>query len=323
MIIDDLFKVHVAKSHGFSKYDRGDAAFITNGFTNNGVQGYVCPIKMDKVFTFHGLCMSAFCEATVQNPPFVGRGNGGSGIIVLEPKNAMSMKDLYFLASYINNSARWRFSYGRMVSKERVPKIEIPDLSERSDDFDITLPLPNREKYEKISKKNIKYGELKISSIFNLHSGDYHNASSLPEGEIPLVSCGEKNNGVMRFVDVPDEKIYQNALTIAYNGQPMTTKYHPYQFAAKDDVAICISKRKLKLTTLAFIQFILNSEAWRFSFGRKCFREKLSYSIINLPIDADENIDEDVIEEIVTNSSYWNFLEEHYTNGIFLRKDII
>lgn len=290
MIIEDLFNVHVAKSYGYAKYKEGDTAFITNGFTNNGVQGYVSPMRRDKVFKFDGICISAFCEATVQNSPFMGRGNGGSGIIVLEPKNQMDMGELYYVSSYINNSTRWRFSYGRMVSKDRITRIDIPYPPIKPESFDISIPLPEIKEAGKSKHKNIKYGSFKVSDLFNLHSGDYHNASALPLGDIPLVSCGNKNNGIMKFVSVPSDKIYQKALTIAYNGQPMTTKYHPYEFAAKDDVSVCTPKGDMNITTLIFIQYILNVEAWRFSFGRKCFREKLSYTIINLPVDRRGNI---------------------------------
>lgn len=321
MIVADEFKVHVAKSHAFKAYKGGDAAFITNGISNNGVQGYVSPIKSDKVFDFVGICISAFCEATVQKPPFLGRGNGGSGIIVLEPINNLSTNDLLYIASYINNSVRWRFSYGRMVSKERISRIKILKRLQKTKYTNVLLPLPHRKKTKAINI-NLKYGMFKITSLFDLRSGDFHNASKLLEGNIPLVSCGNKNNGVIRFVSLPQNKIYNNCLTISYNGQPMTTKYHPYKFAAKDDIAVCIPKTDLRISTIVFIQFILNMETWRFSYGRKCFREKLSYTYLNLPITKNGNLDENAMEEIITNTTYWDYLKDTYSEGVVLRKDI-
>ena len=40
----------------------------------------------------------------------------------------------------------------------------------------------------------------------------------------------------------------------------LTAKYHPYEFAAKDDVAVCVPKCPLRLTTELFIQMMINRE---------------------------------------------------------------
>jgi hypothetical protein len=89
--IDDLFIPHTAKSVGFERYAPGDVVYVTNGFRDNGVLGFVKPKAGDRVFKFRGLAVSAFCEATVQIPPFIARGNGGSGLLVLEPKQTLTL----------------------------------------------------------------------------------------------------------------------------------------------------------------------------------------------------------------------------------------
>lgn len=322
MIVSDLFKPHVAKSHAFKRYDIGNAAFVTNGVANNGVQGFVKPLHGDSVFEFEGICLSAFCEATVQSPPFICRGNGGSGLIVLEPKAEIDTRRLLFYASYFNRYTRWRFSYGRMVTKERAAQLKIPESNIKISGISTANFLPEKNKPSN-DLLNFKYGFVPLISLFGLKSGDYHNAGNLPDGEIPLVSCAEKNNGVMKFVSVPKNKMYENVLTIAYNGQPLTTKYHPYKFATKDDVAVCIPKQRFKTTTLIFIQFIINMEQWRFSFGRKCYKEKLSCMYLNVPITETGKIDENAIEKLVSNTSYWRFLNECFESGIRLSYDIV
>jgi len=322
MKVSDIFNIHIAKSHAFNKYEKGDAAFVTNGFKDNGIQGFVKPIQGDRIFRFKGICISAFCEASIQIPPFLGRGNGGSGIVVLEPKDKMADEQLFSYASYFNKFVKWRFSYGRMVTKDRITKLELPNIYQKIQPPQINDYIPQRSLTSK--SYHVKYfRNVLLKSIFTLKSGDYHNAGSLPDGSIPLVSCGDNNNGVMKLVKVPESKIYINALTIAYNGQPLTTKYHPYKFAAKDDVAVCIPNMNFRASTLIFFQFILNSERWRFSFGRKCFREKLMQMTINLPVKKSGEIDEDIIDKIVRNTSYWNFLESSYTKGIVLNADVI
>lgn len=322
MKLTSLFRVHVAKSRGFETYRRGDCAFVTNGLTNNGIQGFVKPTARDKIFDFTGICVSAFCEATVQKPPFIGRGNGGSGILVLEPLADMSESTLLFYAAYFNKNIRWKFSYGRMVSKERLSQMILPELPKIEQKIYLKDVLPAHDKTHETTR-TIAYSLFKLSELFELKSGDYHDGSSIPAGTTPLVSCGEKDNGITRFVRVPQSKVYENALTVAYNGQPLTTKYHPYKFATKDDVAVCFPKANLDSSTLIFIQHILNSERWRFSYGRKCFHEKLMNLKIPLPSKENGKLDEALIKQLVQNTSYWSFLSRTIEKGISLREDIV
>ncbi len=127
VVLSDLFIVHNSKSGGFESYQQGNVRFISNGFQNNGIVGLVEPKPNDRVFNFKGICVSAFCEATVQEPPFLSRGNGGSGLIVLEPRKSMSNEELLYYAAYINETIRWRFSFGRMVSKDRIEQQNIKE----------------------------------------------------------------------------------------------------------------------------------------------------------------------------------------------------
>ena len=73
MLIIDLFNVKAAKSKGFESYEQGKIPFVTNGIKNNGIVGYVEPKEKDKIFLKNALCVSAFCEVTVQKTPFLPR----------------------------------------------------------------------------------------------------------------------------------------------------------------------------------------------------------------------------------------------------------
>lgn len=118
--ITKLFKIINAKSKGFDSYEKGDIPFITNGITDNGFIGFIKPNKNDRVFHHDSLCVSAFCEVTVQKAPFLSRGNGGSGLIVLTPLKPMSFEELIFHAAVLSKNYSWRFSFGRMVSINRI-----------------------------------------------------------------------------------------------------------------------------------------------------------------------------------------------------------
>ena len=316
MKVKDLFNVHNAKSQAFEAHESGNIPFITNGLANNGFKGYVKPMAGEKVFDFTGICLSAFAEATVHEPPYLPRGNGGSGLIVLEPKTTMTSHELLYYSAYINKRISWRFSFGRMVTLDRAKEIPLIDYDPSIKIIDESILLPPQNTTN--MAVNIKrFAWVQIGSLFDLHSGDYHKASELPDGEIPLVSCADRSNGVLRYCDIPTDLRYQFALTIAYNGQlPLITKFHPYEFGAKDDVAVCIPKRDLRFSTLIFIQYMLNRETWRHSYGRKCYKAKLKRFKISLPVDTEGNIDEDVIEKIVSNASYWEYYKSLIPSSI-------
>jgi hypothetical protein len=124
--IEELFQINRAKSGLFSDYERGDVAYVGNGMTDNAVTGFVKPLPKDKVFNFVGICVSAFCEATVQTPPFVACGRAGNGLVVLEPKSPMSVRQLAYIAAYINIAVRWRFNWYRQTTADRIRHLLVP-----------------------------------------------------------------------------------------------------------------------------------------------------------------------------------------------------
>lgn len=158
-----------------------------------------------------------------------------------------------------------------------------------------------------------KFKPVPLDSLFDLQAGNYHALTDEESGATPVVSCADTSNGIAGWYDIPPGNIYRDAPTIAFNGWPLTTKLHPYPFAAKDDVAVAIPKTGLAPETLIFIQAQLNSERWRFSYYRKCFRAKLGRTTIELPMKSGE-IDEDFMVAAVRAQNYWWALAPRLAN---------
>lgn len=149
-----------------------------------------------------------------------------------------------------------------------------------------------------------EFKRLGLKSIFaDIVNGDYHASSQLENGEVPLVSCKTEKtpeHGIEGYFDIPLEKTYKNVVTITCDGdQPSTAFFHPYTIAVKDNVMVCIPKKGVKITTLLYAISCLNMERWRFSYGRKCYMNKLNTLTVPFPVDKDGNIDQDKIEEIL------------------------
>jgi hypothetical protein len=115
--------------------------FVTSTELNNGVEKHVDPDDKSKVFEVPCIALSSFGFATIQIPPFIARSHGA--IMVLKPKKEMSIIELSYFAGEINLQ-KWRFSYGRWVTKRRLLKLdiqsienkELPEISDFMKDFD-------------------------------------------------------------------------------------------------------------------------------------------------------------------------------------------
>lgn len=141
--------------------------------------------------------------------------------------------------------------------------------------------------------------EKTIEQLFRVKSGDYHAISDLEPGDVPLISCGDANNGFVGYFDVPSENRYQHRITVAYNGLPLLAKFHPYEFGAKDDVAVLIPHKEMEDATLFYVAAVLNAATWRYGYGRKCYRAKLQHVRVPVPVTNDGSIDESAIEKAV------------------------
>jgi hypothetical protein len=135
-----------------------------------------------------------------------------------------------------------------------------------------------------------------IYDLFEVRSGDFHATKELDPGSTPLISCGDSDNGLVGYFDIPPDMTYRRAITAAYNGSwPLTAKFHPYEFGAKDDVAVLCPRIALEDKTLFYVAAMLTRLTWRYSYGRKCFKEKLQNVKIAVPVEVNGQIDERAI----------------------------
>jgi type I restriction enzyme M protein len=140
-----------------------------------------------------------------------------------------------------------------------------------------------------------------LSELFTLRPGSFHATWELDPGDVPLVSCGWENNGVIGYYDIQPGDLHERALTVAFNGAPLTTHFHPYRFGAKDDVAVLEPVDPLPDSLLIYVAAVLNSKVWRYSYGRKCYREKLARVDLALPVTANA-LDPTLANELLENA---------------------
>lgn len=153
--------------------------------------------------------------------------------------------------------------------------------------------------------------EVPITDLFEnpIKTGEYHVSSALDEGNIPLVSCVSTDGGFEGFFDIENKRVLKNAITVASDGMPLTSFFHYYPFVAKDNVLICKPNKEYKFTTLLFLTTQINSLRWRFSYGRKCYENKVHKIKIFLPFKRNGTLDEEYIEKLFKTTNSWGLLE--------------
>lgn len=127
--ISTFFKVRNGRSRGERHYSDGGFPYVSSGDSSNSIIRLV-DTDASEVFASGGITVTAFGQACVQPWPFVGRGNGGSAVRVLEPRFNMSVREMVWFAAQIN-AQRWRFPYSRMAIKSRLERLRVTSPEER------------------------------------------------------------------------------------------------------------------------------------------------------------------------------------------------
>lgn len=309
--LSELFILHNSKSSGFENYEKGDIRFISNGFYNNGVVGMVAPHPRDRVFNFYGICVSAFCEATVQEPPFLPRGNGGSGLVVLEPKKQMSHDELLYYAAYINRFLKWRFSFGRMVSKNRLGQLEVKEYDGSIHPSQTIEQIMPKKPTTLPSTISINFVQMKVSNIFSITRGKGAYREDVPSGNTPLVSATGLDNGILDYVDL--QPIFRApAITVERVSGHAFVQVNDF-VTVPADVSVLIPKdRKMPLSCLFFLASIINLEHWRYSFGRKLTAGRLKRMTILVPVTQEKKIDYGTTEIMLSECYGWKEIIEAF-----------
>lgn len=308
--LNKIFDIETAKSDAFEKYNSGDVAFITNGDIESSFLGYVEPFSNDKVFYKQGICLTSFGNALIHEPPFLPRGNGGSGLLVLLPRHEMSEEELYSYASQLNLQ-KWRFSFSRMVISRRIEKMSLKKYIPEISIFEEKQKLiPSKKQKKEIDKYNI----LKLDSVLNYCNID--KKTSIPQGQMengntPYVTTSSKNNGVSGFVD-EESNFKGKCLTVALNGSVGETFFQFENFITSGDNAVLTLKNDYNPYLLLYIGSMIRKHKWRYNYYRKLNLAKFKKMQIPMPFKNEVELDLDYIENIVKNSYGFKKIAMHF-----------
>lgn len=140
-----------------------------------------------------------------------------------------------------------------------------------------------------------KWKEFRIVDLFDisLASGDLK-LDDCENGDIPLVSSGQINNGIVGYID-----INKNGKSEIFNKNKITVDMFCNAFYQNKDfyavshgrVNILTPKFEMNDLTALFIVTIINNEKHKFSYGRALYSNVISEMLIKLPCLDDETLD--------------------------------
>lgn len=139
---------------------------------------------------------------------------------------------------------------------------------------------------------SVKWADFSISDLFEVHRGNAGAKKELKQGNIPLISARKRFNGFDSFVEVAEDKIHSNSISVNNNGDGGAglSFFHNYTYAATQDVTILKEKQSLSKNSKLFISVCINKQANKFGHGNKLTSKRLLNQKILLPITDAGNI---------------------------------
>ncbi len=237
----------------------------------------------------------------------------------------MKETTLLYIATLLNKSV-WRYSYGRKCFRHKLENLELSLPVEKASgttqlDENYISKLFTKQYSAFVPVKSngaapvvpsLKWRPFNLRELFEPTRGEFHSLAVLDKGKYMTVSRTADDNGVVGYFERPEDAnlFARGLITVSTVGADAFVQLD--DFIATDNVIVCLPKKPLRITTLVFIAFMLNHQKWRYSYGRQCYQNKIGKITIYLPVTTTGELNEDIMERIVTRTSYWSLIENRF-----------
>lgn len=297
--LNELFKISGSKTTPKKELEKcgvGNYPYITTQAVYNGIAGYYSK------WTEKGKCLTV--DSAVLGTCFYQEKDFSASdhVEILRPNFAINKEIGLFLSIIIN---RIGFINGYAYDKKRSQtalkneSIFLPVDKSGNPDWEYmenTIKATEQEIIDIIKEhelricyiSRIKWKKFKLIDLFELHlaKGDLQ-PKKLENGDIPLVSAGMTNNGIVMNIkegDGKSEKFNSNVITIDMFGKAF---YQNKDFFAVSHGRVNILKPKFKLNYYIgsfFVSVFDKKLIGDFSFSKMCSQGRLQNETILLPV---------------------------------------
>ena len=304
---DEIFDIRKGKRLTKENMTEGDIRYIGAIDSNNGLSAFIGnDNQLHQGNTISVSYNGSIGYAFYQDKEFWATDD----VNVLYPKFLLNKYIAMFLCHLIEKE-QYRFCYGRKWDLEAMnkSKIKLPVTQEGTPDWkymedfvkDQIIPqLPKKaqrvwlQKYDttpqkqenmKLNTQDWKYYTIEDLFRVELTKGDIK-ADEVDSGNIPLISSGEGNNGVVKYIskdgDGKAEMFDGNLITVDMFCNAFYQK-EPFYAVSHGRVNILLPKFKLTAYIAMFICALIKKEQYKFSYGRAVYSTVCEDIEIKLP----------------------------------------
>lgn len=310
MKLSDMFEIMYPKTLTYSDMipDKNGINFVSSQEKNNGIVGRVQEVDGIKIYPKG--CITVPLKGSVlmahlqPQKCYVAH-----QIAVLLPKKSMSIQEkLYYVTLIRHNS--YKYNYGRQADKT-IGDIYIPDGEIYNTDRTKSLRYDIITTHNRYSQRPLNidsWREFKVGDYFDVYlsSGDLK-IDECELGNIPLVSSGTTNNGIVGYIDEKGDgkaQIFKaNSITVDMFCNAFYQN-NDYYAVSHGRVNILYPKFKCNPFIGCFICGIINNERFKYSYGRAVYSDEISRMVIKLPTTLDNVPDWGFMENYIRSLPY-------------------
>lgn len=310
--LNQIFKITTGACVNKQELEKGKIPRISVKGINNGIQGYFKTINSKNYreeenfisFSFLGTCFYHPYKASLDMKvhclkPLNYTLNKYSGLFLVN----IFKKSYYGVFSDQISSSDLKNEYISLpIDKSGNPDWEYMENTIKATEQEIIDIIKEHElRISYISR--IKWKKFKLIDLFELHlaKGDLQ-PKKLENGDIPLVSAGMTNNGIVMNIkegDGKSEKFNSNVITIDMFGKAF---YQNKDFFAVSHGRVNILKPKFELNSyigLFLVSVFDKKLIGDFSFSKMCSQGRLKSERILLPVNKNDKPDFELMENFI------------------------
>ena len=310
--LNQIFKITTGACVNKQELEKGKIRRISVKGINNGIQGYFKTINSKNYreeenfisFSFLGTCFYHPYKASLDMKvhclkPLNYTLNKYSGLFLVN----IFKKSYYGVFSDQISSSDLKNEYISLpIDKSGNPDWEYMENTIKATEQEIIDIIKEHElRISYISR--IKWKKFKLIDLFELHlaKGDLQ-PKKLENGDIPLVSAGMTNNGIVMNIkegDGKSEKFNSNVITIDMFGKAF---YQNKDFFAVSHGRVNILKPKFELNSyigLFLVSVFDKKLIGDFSFSKMCSQGRLKSERILLPVNKNDKPDFELMENFI------------------------
>ena len=315
--VSELFKrIEATKGSTTDELIHGNGVpYIAAKKDDNGFDGMY---EYDSSFVSEGNCIV-----------FINIGEGSAGYSLYQDKLFIGMNgkttcgynenlnkyNALFLVTILDKE-RYRYSYGRSYSGERLlkTKIKLPSTSTGFPDWGF---MENFVKniYEPIEKRSItkngfqntdidtkKWKPFRLEQLFDIYTGGDFILQESEIGDIPLATHSIENNSISTFVNKENNrKLFNSNISLSVSDRGnFKTFVQDKDFYIGTRVKALECKVNISKKSLLFISTVINKEEFRFTYGRNA-TENIGKITIKLPVNEKGQIDFQFMDTYIEN----------------------